>query len=157
MLDIKFLRANFEEVKNKLQNRGEDLTDLGKFEDLDVKRRELIVEAEQLKSKRNEVSQQVAALKREKQDADHLITEMREVGDKIKALDEELRTVEEELDQLLLSIPNIPHESVPVGETEDDNVEIRKWGKFVTSNSNQSRTGMLQQILICLILSVPAK
>ncbi|MCM3708535.1 MULTISPECIES: serine--tRNA ligase [Cytobacillus] len=129
MLDIKFLRANFEEVKNKLQNRGEDLTDLGKFEDLDVKRRELIVEAEQLKSKRNEVSQQVAALKREKQDADHLITEMREVGDKIKALDEELRTVEEELDQLLLSIPNIPHESVPVGETEDDNVEIRKWGE----------------------------
>lgn len=129
MLDIKFLRANFEEVKNKLQHRGEDLTDLGKFEDLDVKRRELIVEAEQLKSKRNEVSQQVAALKREKQDADHLITEMREVGDKIKALDEELRTVEEELDQLLLSIPNIPHESVPVGETEDDNVEIRKWGE----------------------------
>ncbi|MCU1808802.1 serine--tRNA ligase [Cytobacillus firmus] len=129
MLDIKFLRANFEEVKNKLQHRGEDLTDLGKFEDLDVKRRELIVEAEQLKSKRNEVSQQVAALKREKQDADHLITEMREVGDKIKTLDEELRTVEEELDQLLLSIPNIPHESVPDGETEDDNVEIRKWGE----------------------------
>ncbi|EFV74033.1 seryl-tRNA synthetase [Bacillus sp. 2_A_57_CT2] len=129
MLDIKFLRANFEEVKNKLQHRGEDLTDLGKFEDLDVKRRELIVEAEQLKSKRNEVSQQVAALKREKQDADHLIAEMREVGGKIKALDEELRTVEEELDQLLLSIPNIPHESVPVGETEDDNVEIRKWGE----------------------------
>ncbi|KML38128.1 serine--tRNA ligase [Cytobacillus firmus] len=129
MLDIKFLRANFEEVKNKLQHRGEDLTDLGKFENLDVKRRELIVEAEQLKSKRNEVSQQVAALKREKQDADHLITEMREVGDKIKALDEELRTVEEELDQLLLSIPNIPHESVPDGETEDDNVEIRKWGE----------------------------
>ncbi|UOE55531.1 serine--tRNA ligase [Cytobacillus oceanisediminis] len=129
MLDIKFLRANFEEVKNKLQHRGEDLTDLEKFEDLDVKRRELIVQAEQLKSKRNEVSQQVAALKREKQDADHLIAEMREVGDDIKALDEELRTVEEELDQLLLSIPNIPHESVPVGETEDDNVEIRKWGE----------------------------
>ncbi|USK49989.1 serine--tRNA ligase [Bacillus sp. CMF12] len=129
MLDIKFLRANFEEVKNKLQHRGEDLTDLEKFEDLDVKRRELIVQAEQLKSKRNEVSQQVAALKREKQDADHLIAEMREVGDNIKALDEELRTVEEELDQLLLSIPNIPHESVPVGETEDDNVEIRKWGE----------------------------
>ncbi|KON85914.1 seryl-tRNA synthetase [Sporosarcina globispora] len=129
MLDIKFLRANFEKVKKELQHRGEDLTDLGKFEDLDVKRRELIVEAEQLKSKRNEVSQQVATLKREKQDADHLIAEMREVGDKIKALDEELRTVEEELDQLLLSIPNIPHESVPVGETEDDNVESRKWGE----------------------------
>jgi seryl-tRNA synthetase len=128
MLDLKYLRANFTEVKEKLQHRGEDLTDLGKFEDLDLKRRELIVEAEQLKSKRNEVSQQVATLKREKKDAEHLITEMREVGDRIKALDDELRGVEETLEMLLLSIPNIPHESVPVGESEDDNVEIRKWG-----------------------------
>ncbi|MEH7344894.1 serine--tRNA ligase [Bacillus sp. JJ1532] len=129
MLDIKFLRANFEDVKKKLEHRGEDLTDLGKFKDLDTKRRELIVKAEQLKSRRNEVSQQVAILKRDKQDADHLIAEMREVGDQIKELDDELRTVEEELDQLLLSIPNIPHESVPVGETEDDNVEAWKWGE----------------------------
>jgi seryl-tRNA synthetase len=129
MLDLKHLRANFEEVKEKLQHRGEDLTDLGKFEDLDVKRRELIVEAEKLKSKRNEVSQQVAQLKREKQDADHLIKEMREVGDRIKELDDELRGVEETLEMLLLSIPNIPHESVPVGDTEDENVEIRKWGE----------------------------
>jgi seryl-tRNA synthetase len=129
MLDIKVLRANFEEVKEKLQHRGEDLTDLGRFEELDLKRRTLIVEAEKLKSKRNEVTQQVAALKREKQDADHLIAEMREVGDKIKALDEELRGVEETLEMLLLSIPNIPHESVPVGDTEDENVEIRKWGQ----------------------------
>ncbi|AGX02064.1 MULTISPECIES: serine--tRNA ligase [Bacillus] len=128
MLDIKYLRSNFEEVKNRLQHRGEDLGDLGKFEDLDVRRRELIMETEQLKSRRNEVSQQVAVLKREKKDADSLIAEMREVGDKIKAFDEELRTVEESLDSLLMSIPNIPHESVPVGETEDDNVEARKWG-----------------------------
>ncbi|MCH6269596.1 serine--tRNA ligase, partial [Bacillus sp. FJAT-50051] len=129
MLDLKYLRANFAEVKEKLQHRGEDLTDLGRFEDLDVKRRELIVEAEKLKSKRNEVSQQVAVLKREKQDADHLIKEMREVGDRIKELDDELRGVEETLELLLLSIPNIPHETVPIGETEDDNVEIRKWGQ----------------------------
>lgn len=129
MLDIKLLRANFDEVKNKLQHRGEDLRDLGKFEELDVKRRELIVETEELKSKRNEVSGEVAILKREKKDADHLIQEMREVGEKIKQLDEELRQVEENLDQLLLSIPNIPHSSVPVGETEEDNVVIRKWGQ----------------------------
>lgn len=129
MLDLKYLRANFAEVKEKLQHRGEDLTDLGRFEDLDVKRRELIVEAEKLKSKRNEVSQQVAVLKREKQDADDLIKEMREVGDRIKELDDELRGVEETLELLLLSIPNIPHETVPIGETEDDNVEIRKWGQ----------------------------
>jgi seryl-tRNA synthetase len=129
MLDIKLLRANFAEVKEKLQHRGEDLTDLGKFEDLDQRRRDLIVEAEQLKSKRNEVSQQVAALKREKANADHLIVEMREVGDRIKVLDDELRSVEETLDLLLMSIPNIPHESVPIGESEDENVEIRKWGQ----------------------------
>ncbi|CEG29515.1 serine--tRNA ligase [Bacillus sp. B-jedd] len=129
MLDMKVLRADFEGVKKRLQHRGEDLTDLGKFESLDRKRRDLIVEAEQLKSKRNEVSQQVASLKREKKDADHLITEMREVGDRIKELDDELRGVEAELDLLLLSIPNLPHESVPVGETEDENVEIRKWGE----------------------------
>lgn len=130
MLDLKFLRANFEEVKAKLQHRGEDLTDLGKFEELDRTRRELILEVEQLKSKRNEVSQQVAVLKREKKDADQFIAEMKEVGDKIKGLDDHLRDVEETLEKLLLSIPNIPHESVPVGETEDDNVEIRKWGEI---------------------------
>ena len=128
MLDIKLLRANFEEVKGKLQHRGEDLTDLGNFEALDSKRRELIVKSEQLKSNRNEVSQQVAALKRDKQDAESLILQMREVGDQIKEIDDELRVVEEELEQLLLSIPNIPHESVPIGESEDDNVVARKWG-----------------------------
>ena len=130
MLDLKFLRANFNEVKENLKFRGEDLTDLGRFEDLDAKRRELIAQTEELKSKRNEVSQQIAQLKREKQDADHLIVEMREVGDRVKQLDEELRSVEEELELLLLSIPNVPHESTPVGETEDDNVEVRKWGEI---------------------------
>jgi len=129
MLDVKYLRSNFEEVKSKLQHRGEDLSDFGKFEDLDKQRRDLIVESEQLKSKRNEVSQQVAFFKREKKDADHLIAEMREVGDRIKVLDDELRVVEEQLESLMLSIPNIPHESVPIGESEDDNVEIRKWGE----------------------------
>ncbi|MDD1516115.1 serine--tRNA ligase [Priestia megaterium] len=130
MLDLKFLRANFNEVKEKLKFRGEDLTDLGRFEELDAKRRELIAQTEELKSKRNEVSQQIAQLKREKQDADHLIVEMREVGDRVKQLDEELRSVEEELELLLLSIPNVPHKSTPVGETEDDNVEVRKWGEI---------------------------
>ncbi|GIN88881.1 serine--tRNA ligase [Heyndrickxia sporothermodurans] len=128
MLDIKFLRANFNEVKEKLQHRGEDLGDFEKFEELDKRRRELIVVTEELKSKRNEVSQKIAVLKREKQDADNLIAEMRNVGDQIKQYDDELRNVEENLETLLLSIPNIPHESTPIGETEDDNVEIRSWG-----------------------------
>ncbi|MGE8207764.1 serine--tRNA ligase [Heyndrickxia sp. NPDC080065] len=129
MLDIKYLRANIDEVKEKLQHRGEDLADFGKFEELDKKRRELIVVTEDLKSKRNEVTQKIAQLKREKQNADELIVEMRNVGDQIKQFDDELREVEEKLEQLLLSIPNIPHESTPIGESEDDNVEARKWGE----------------------------
>ncbi|MGM9928044.1 MAG: serine--tRNA ligase [Bacillus sp. (in: firmicutes)] len=134
MLDVKLLRANLEEVKQKLQFRGEDLTDLGKFEELDSKRRELIAKTEQLKSRRNEVSQQIAIMKREKQDADQVIKEMREVGDQIKELDDELRVVEADLDRLLLSIPNIPHESVPVGDSEDDNVVVRTWGEIKQYN-----------------------
>lgn len=129
MLDIKFLRTNFEEVKAKLQHRGEDFTDFGRFEELDTRRRELLVQTEELKSKRNEVSQQISVLKREKKDAEALILEMREVGEKVKDLDNELRTVEEDLERLMLSIPNIPHESAPVGETEDDNVVARTWGE----------------------------
>ena len=129
MLDIRYLRANFEDVKNLLQDRGEDLSDFEKFEELDVRRRELLVETENLKSKRNEVSQKIAEMKKNKENADDLIVEMREVGGMIKKLDEELKEVEGSLDHLMLSIPNIPHESVPVGATEDDNVEARKWGE----------------------------
>lgn len=129
MLDVKLLRNNFDEVKQKLQNRGEDLGEFEKFGELDKRRRTLIVETEALKSQRNEVSQEIAKLKREKQDADAKIEEMRVVGDRIKTLDIELREIDENLDMILMSIPNIPHESTPVGESEDDNVEIRKWGE----------------------------
>ncbi len=129
MLDVKRLRKDLASIKERLETRGEDISGLNRFEQLDEKRRTLIVEVEQLKSKRNQVSQEVAKLKREKQDADHLIKEMTNVSDQIKVLDEELRTVDQELEGILLTIPNVPHESVPIGETEDDNVEIRKWGE----------------------------
>lgn len=129
MLDVKLLRNNFDEVKQKLQNRGEDLGEFEIFGELDKRRRTLIVETEALKSQRNEVSLEIAKLKREKQDADAKIEEMRVVGDRIKTLDIELREIDEKLDMILMSIPNIPHESTPVGESEDDNVEIRKWGE----------------------------
>lgn len=130
MLDVKTLRENLEEVKQKMHLRGEDLTELNKFAEVDQARRELIVKTEQLKERRNEVSQQISQLKREKKDADHLIKEMREVGEQIKQLDEHLRVKEANFQHILLSIPNIPHESVPLGETEDDNVEVRKWGEL---------------------------
>ncbi|KMY57552.1 serine--tRNA ligase [Geobacillus stearothermophilus] len=129
MLDVKILRAQFEEVKEKLMQRGGDLANIDRFEQLDKERRRLIAEVEELKSKRNDVSQQIAALKREKKDAEPLIVQMREVGDRIKQMDEHIRQLEEELNALLLSIPNIPHESVPVGQSEEDNVEVRRLGE----------------------------
>ncbi|EGQ23215.1 serine--tRNA ligase [Sporosarcina newyorkensis 2681] len=128
MLDSKVLRANFEEVKEKLSKRGEDLTDFDKFGGLDEKRREILSKVEILKAERNEVSQQVAQMKRNKENADEVIARMREVGEEIKAYDQELAKVEEELNYVLMRIPNIPHESVPVGDSEDDNVEVRTWG-----------------------------
>jgi len=129
VLDVKLLRTQFQEVKEKLMQRGGDLANIGRFEQLDKERRRLIAEAEELKSKRNDVSQQIAVLKREKKAAEPLIAEMREVGDRIKQLDEQIRQLEEELDGLLLSIPNVPHDSVPVGQSEEDNVEVRRWGE----------------------------
>src|SRR5690625_3403811 len=126
MLDIKLLRQNFQAVKEKLSARGEDLSDLEQFEAVDEKRRELIAKTEELKAKRNQVSKEIATLKREKQDADAVIKEMRVVSDEIKTIDDELRGLDEKLTNIMLSIPNIPHESTPIGETEDDNVEVRK-------------------------------
>lgn len=132
MLEMKFLRNNFEEVKGKLLHRGEDLSALDQFGDLDERRRQLITETEQLKARRNEASKQISVLKREKKDAEDAIKEMRTVSDQIKTFDTELTEIQEKLDQIMLSIPNIPHESVPIGEGEDDNIENRKWGEVPT-------------------------
>ncbi len=132
MLDVKFVRENFEEVKSKLKYRGEDLTGLDQFQALDSRRRELIAEVEKLKSERNEVTNQIAVLKREKKDAEAAILAMREVGDRIKLLDEELSVIEADFETVMLNLPNIPHESAPIGETEDDNIPVRHWGKVPT-------------------------
>lgn len=129
MLDRKLLRNNLDEITKKLQHRGEDLSELSNFGQLDDRRREIIAEVEKLKAKRNDTSKQISVLKKEKKDATTLIEEMQEVGKQIKELDTELTDVEEKLDNTMLSIPNIPHESVPIGEDEDDNVEVRKWGE----------------------------
>ena len=129
---MKFLRNHFEEVKGKLVHRGEDLSALDQFGELDARRRELIAETEQLKAKRNEASKQISLLKREQKDADDAIKEMRTVSDQIKVFDKELADIQEKLDLVMLSIPNIPHESVPIGEDEEDNIENRKWGEIPT-------------------------
>ncbi|WP_332651776.1 serine--tRNA ligase, partial [Lysinibacillus sp. 54212] len=128
MLDIKRVRDNYEEVKKVLLTRNEDLGNIDEFESLDVKRRDLIAKTEVLKAERNKVSEQISVMKRNKENADDVIARMREVGDEIKALDVALREVEEKFEYMMMRLPNIPHESVPVGETEDDNVEVYTWG-----------------------------
>lgn len=129
MLDIKRLRTNFEDVRAGLEKLGEDLTELDQFGELDEKRRASIAKVEQLKAERNEVSQQIAQMKRKQENADDVILRMREVGEEIKTLEAELHETEEKLNHILMRLPNTPHESVPYGETEDENVEIRTWGE----------------------------
>lgn len=128
MLDVKILRTEFEKVEQALRNRGASLDLIAGFPALDQKRRELIQETETLKNRRNTVSQEVAKLKKSGGDAEALILEMREVGDRIKALDDELREYDAQVEELTLSIPNIPNVSVPVGASEEDNVEMRRVG-----------------------------
>ncbi|USB33345.1 serine--tRNA ligase [Paenibacillus sp. YPG26] len=129
MLDVKILRNEYSRVEEALQKRGKSLDLISGFPQLDEKRRELLQESEQLKNRRNVVSAEVAKRKKNREDADELITEMRDVGDRIKALDDEVRALEAQIDELTLAIPNIPNESVPVGASEEDNVEIRRWSE----------------------------
>jgi seryl-tRNA synthetase len=126
VLDVKLLRNEYDKVQQALTNRRKSLDLIADFPALDTKWRNLLQESEQLKGRRNTVSQEVALLKKSGGDAEALIVEMREVGDRIKALDEEVRVVEAAINELSLSIPNIPHASVPLGANEDDNVEIRR-------------------------------
>ncbi|MFP4015733.1 MAG: serine--tRNA ligase [Halanaerobiales bacterium] len=128
MLDLKFVRENFELVEDSLRKRGKEIS-LNEFKDLDKRRRELLHEAEQLKHRRNVVSDKIGQLKRNGKDASGMIAEMKDVSNKIKEYDEELKEIEESFNYLLLGIPNIPNESVPLGRDEDDNQEIMRWGK----------------------------
>ncbi|WP_160037022.1 serine--tRNA ligase [Paenibacillus sp. An7] len=129
MLDIKILRNDFDRVEEALKRRGKSVDLIADFPKLDIRRRELLQEVETLKNRRNTVSGEVAKRKKNKEDADELIAEMRQVSDNIKQMDEEIRELEAQINELTMAIPNIPHESVPVGASEDDNVEIRRWAE----------------------------
>lgn len=129
MLDVKRLRNEWDQVEQGLTSRGKSMDEFSGFTNLDKRRRELLQESEQLKSRRNTVSQEVAVKKKNKEDAEDLIVEMREVSDRIKALDEEIRGIEEQVNEIVLSFPNLPHASVPKGASEEENVEIRRNGE----------------------------
>jgi seryl-tRNA synthetase len=126
MLDIKLLRNNFEEVEKALATRNEDF-DLSKFKILDEKRRELLGKVEVLKAEQNKVSKQVPLLKKEGKDVTSILEEMKTLSEDIKVISVQVTEVETELNQWMLTIPNIPNPSVPKGNTDQDNVEVRKF------------------------------
>ncbi|PYS95574.1 MAG: serine--tRNA ligase [Acidobacteria bacterium] len=127
MLDLIWVRENLARVEAALRHRG-TRADLGEFRRLDEERRAALRETEGLKARRNKDSEEIARLKKAKQDAAPLIEEMRALGDRIKQLDTRVDEAETALGALLLTLPNVPHESVPVGRTSEDNVEIRRRG-----------------------------
>ncbi len=127
MLDIKFVRDNMEVVQQALVNRGNNLN-LDEFLTLERERRALLSQVEALKNNRNTVSQEISRLKKAKENADELVVQMRLVGDQIAELDAKVKEVEAALQTIIINIPNMLHESVPVGQDENSNVEVRTWG-----------------------------
>lgn len=127
MLDLRFMRENIEFLEDMLAKRGSNMS-LDEFQQLDAERREILTEVEALRGKRNIVSAEIAKMKKNKEDATKEISEMGEVSSRIKALDVTLAEVDERLDYIQRTIPNVFHETVPVGKDEEDNVVIRTWG-----------------------------
>ncbi|MCX7751869.1 MAG: serine--tRNA ligase [Blastocatellia bacterium] len=129
MLDIRFVRENLELVREKLARRGVTVA-LHDFERLDAERREKIARADALRAERNRTSEEIGRLMRagERERAEALRQHVREIGEAIKHLDAEIARLDAELEALLLSLPNLPHDSVPIGPDETANLEIRRWG-----------------------------
>lgn len=125
MLDLKFIRENIKKVNKGLKQREEKIS-LDELLQLDSERRKILVEVEDLKHKRNEASEEIGKLKREGKEVKELIGEMHRVSERIRELDEKLKELQEKTRSLLLVIPNLPHESVPVGKTPKDNKVIRE-------------------------------
>lgn len=129
MIDIKLLRDKFDATAEKYASRGVAKDELEKLIDLDGQRREVISQTETLKAERNAVSDEIGLLRRNKENADDKIARMKEVGDEILVLDKKLAKLDEQVTYIMDRLPNLPHDSVPVGADEDDNVEVRRWSQ----------------------------
>lgn len=127
MLDVKWVREHSAEAAEMLRNRNNSF-DLDAFLELDVQRRQALVEVEELKERRNKGSRQVGAMRKAGENTDSLMEEMRALGERVKELDEKAEELQNKMDEMALMLPNRPHESVPVGAGEEDNVEVRRWG-----------------------------
>lgn len=128
MLDIKRIRTDFDGVASKLATRGVTAESLENIKKLDEKRREILVTVEELKAERNTVSAEIAQAKRNKENVDDKIAAMQKLSADVKNLDAELLEIDEKLNAILAVLPNTPHDSVPVGVDEEENVEVRRWG-----------------------------
>ncbi|TGU74723.1 serine--tRNA ligase [Geomonas terrae] len=128
MLDARYLRENLDTVEARLKTRGEGIS-LVRFKELDERRRELLLQSETLKALRNKVTEEIARLQDKSQAGDKK-AQMREVSQQVKGIDEELKGVEEELQSFLLTVPNIPNETTPVGKSEEENVVVRLEGEI---------------------------
>src|SRR4030066_2587880 len=129
MLDLKFIKKNSEKFKEAIKNKREKL-DLDVILNLDGQRRKILLEAESLRQKRNEFSKIIAQMKKEGKNTDKEIAQMKTASDSITVLDQNLRDVEQQLEQGLLRVPNVPHPSVPVGEDESANKLVKEWGEI---------------------------
>jgi seryl-tRNA synthetase len=127
MHDLSYFREHQDLFAEMAKKRGATL-DLEGFRAVDKERRELITATEQLKSQRNQASDEIARLKKDKQNADALIADMKQVSDRIRSADERITQLDTKQRDLLLTIPNVPHLSVPVGHSASENVEVRRWG-----------------------------
>lgn len=128
MLDLKFIRTNLDKIEDMLKKRGYKL-DISQFESVDKRRREIITQVERLRSRRNEINHQISQKRKRGEDISYLIEEIKDISLAIKEREKELPDVIQKFEDLLLVIPNMPHESVPVGKDENDNQVIRYWGK----------------------------
>jgi seryl-tRNA synthetase len=128
MHDLSFFRTDFDRIAARLATRG-NVPALDRFRDLDQKRRAAIRQAEDLKSRKNVETTEIQKLKREGADTSERQKQVRSIGEQISALDDQVKSVDQEFQELLSGIPNIPHESVPVGRSEADNVEVRRIGE----------------------------
>ncbi|MGM9885427.1 serine--tRNA ligase [Streptococcus hyointestinalis] len=128
MLDLKRIRTDFEAVSDQLATRGVSKDTLEELKALDQKRRDLLVTSEEAKAKRNTASAAIAQAKRNKEDASQQIAAMQELSATIKGIDKELAELDEAVQSIITTLPNIPAKDVPVGADEDENVEVRRWG-----------------------------
>jgi seryl-tRNA synthetase len=128
MHDLSDFRNNLDAIAEKLATRGFQL-DVAQFRELDSERRAAVTESEQLKAQRNSESAAIAKLRSQGVDTTELQQKSRSLGDRMAALDEKVKTLDESFRGLLAGVPNIPHESVPVGKSAADNVEVRRWGQ----------------------------